>query len=44
MKDELERPLEGHVDLTLGVDKVSNIIDQLNWEKLGACFGTIFSF
>ena len=33
MKDELESPRKVRKRrLTLGVDKVANIIDQLNWE------------
>ena len=45
MKDELERPRKVRKRrLTLGIDKVSNIIDQLNWEKLGTCFGASFTF
>ena len=45
MKDELEGPRRSRKRrLTLGVDKVSNITDQLIWEKLEACFGTSFTF
>ncbi len=45
MKDELERPKRSRKrPLTLGVDKVSNIIDQLDWAKLQSCLGGSFEF
>ena len=45
MKDELVKPRKSRKRrLTLGIDKVSSIIDQLDWSKLESCFGISFEF
>ena len=45
MKDELVKPRKSRKRrLTLGIDKVSSIIDQLDWSKLETCFGISFEF
>ena len=45
MKDEIGSPGRPRKRrLTLGVDKVSSIIEQLKWSKLETCFGSNFEF